>query len=522
MIVTNAPPMLQTSTPLAKVVKTPDGPALQVEGHSTPLGAPKRPMSVDPGLQWGSGHAIVPRRRPGDKSYRIGGTVDLTHKGATFGTCDLEALITGWLTDDSKWPDHKLVNEVRSKREAIDSEAGQYGVAFLADSIKICDLTTGKYVQTLAQPLGLRPLKSPPPIAQVMGSDSGPKLVIRGQDFDLSDQTKRSDNAIHLRLGDGYELVSSPRTRGMTVSSVELRLSGQTIGQCDLEAAMTKQLGNDRWWGGHALANEMKYVRYRYDYETCFLSACARRGNSSIAVLGFRPQGSLSGRPGANLALVRINLRPFGFTFLRQIRYSSLGDPFFPEAYGFPDPILFEYDSKDFLLDGDTVHEVYPNGSESSALARVPTGKVSGVAANRWVLVWSLQEPAKTSYSPSNGSDRVLMAFDLATLKIRTLDRRPDSFPGLSIQTGGLSNMSPYAIVDEQTEVDRADGMGKVMHKLVVNASSGTWTRLPDGGTLRPVQRYGWTWEQDSILVYDLDTGRLVQTIANPLVNVSR
>ncbi|WP_144241076.1 hypothetical protein [Fimbriimonas ginsengisoli] len=257
-------------------------------------------------------------------------------------------------------------------------------------------------------------------------------------------------------------------------------------------------LKDDERWGGHKEANELRYMdrngggvgaEYADFYEVKHVG--------TFAVMNLRYMGP-SGEPTGPQILVRQRPGKDVVEWVR--RLSELPSM----LYRSPPKRIYEFKRRRYVLEGDGVYGLNPDGTAGKLFADIPDKSVpAGLADGRYIVF--------VADEMQGGNDQWVHALDLARGKSFKVIRIPSyeggKPPPLYFADSYIGD-SPYLIFSRKEE-DPAVGRYFALH-------------LPDGArrpiakVLWPLGDYGIEEQTDRVLVYSLKSGRLVQTLPLP------
>jgi hypothetical protein len=256
----------------------------------------------------------------------------------------------------------------------------------------------------------------------------------------------------------------------------------------DFQALLTEWLKDDDKWGGHADANQ---IRYMATYGGIFGSVhqvAQEPDQSALAVLSVHEE-SPSGQPIGAQFLIRLSTHPFHVELVRPIRHS--GEPWI----GMPYAVLFPYGKHLLSIEGNELDDLAQDGKVLGKWLALPArSSVKGIAANRW-LICQVDSDKGTSWTATDLERR--RSFPVLTYT--------DEGPGTHQPTlyGGPSASSRYLLFGKD---------GKTSEDV-------TWftIRLPDGLRTRlqgpaydVAGPYAFNRKENGIEVYNAASGKLI------------
>jgi hypothetical protein len=319
-------------------------------------------------------------------------------------------------------------------------------------------------------------------------------------------------------VGGGF-LVATERSEPGRRSTLFLYKGNQVVGRLDLYAEVQKWLRSDRLWGGHATANEMRYLDARAPLGPRVTETVPQSDGTALAVIDYMGESALSLTVQANL--VRITLNPFKVTHLKSL------DPMRDWHNATSPKRLYRYGSNLFVIAGSSLLR-YSRG-KLSKWATLPWGTI-GLANGRWLAMSGLDD------SDPRGREAKVVVLDLATRRQKRLYEWPGNKPPGQAWFGDAQvylnsrYVSVSVIVPNPGET--YTGENYRVANFAVDIETAKVTRLAND--LRFIGDYGYCLDRKpsgasttggavapsppatKYLIYSLKTGRLVQQLRFP------
>ena len=261
----------------------------------------------------------------------------------------------------------------------------------------------------------------------------------------------------------------------------------------DLSSKLNEWLKDDELWGGHAAANQMRYMNTGGGGVSAYLTQIASDGGpSGVGVVTLRFNGP-SGEPVAGQLLVKVNSA--GEVDLVRRLSDTLAD-----MYGrAPERRIYRRGSTRLLLDEGELWKLDLKGNRGKSVAKVAGGNSIGLCDGRYIV---LDTPAK-----GGGDD--LDGFDLRTLRSFPIFRDAANAYGKYTYPTWVPEVGTYVLMTKQLDTSGANV------QLSVHLPDCRQTKMP-AGVNKAWGDYAIAEDIAEVRIYRADSGKLVAKLPMP------